>query len=342
MNRVESSILIRPWRDGDVSPVLDLLRSALGEGAEGSRSSAFFRWKHLENPFGPSFMLVAEADGQAIGLRAFMRWRFRAGGRSIRAVRAVDTATHPDHQGRGIFSLLTRQAIEMLNDEAELVFNTPNEKSLPGYLKMGWRTVGRIPIVIGAHRPLRVARGIRSIRDSVTPSRPKPEQRFETAAEALADADAIHRLLTTRDPGEERIATDDSLEYLRWRYATTPFLDYRALRDEGPDGLRGLAIFRLRPRGRLWECTVAELLVEDADIPTAGRLLRRIRKLAGADHVAASFPARSAQASAARLRGFLRSPGGLTMVVNPLAGVTSPDPMALSSWALRLGDLEVF
>ena len=343
MNRVKSSVHIRPWQDGDLPSVLDLLQASLGEGAEGSRSERFFRWKHLDNPFGPSFMLIAESDGRPVGLRAFMRWRFRAGGRTVTAVRAVDTATHPDHQGQGIFSRLTRQAITTLHDEVELVFNTPNEKSLPGYLKMGWRTVGRIPIVIGTRRPLRVARGFRSIRDSVTPSWPKPEQTSETAADALADALPIAGLLSARQHGaSERIATDDSLEYLRWRYASAPFLDYRAIRDEGSDGLRGLAIFRLRPRGRLWECTVAELIVEDGDVRTAGRLLRRIGKTAGADHVAASFPTGSAQASAARRHGFLRAPGGLTMVVNPLAGDIRPDPMRQSSWALRLGDLEVF
>jgi predicted N-acetyltransferase YhbS len=95
----------------DESEVLALLDAALGAGPAGARPVAFFRWKHFENPFGPSFMLVAEADEQVVGLRAFMRWEFVAEGRRFRAVRAVDTATHPDYQGRGIFSALTRQAI---------------------------------------------------------------------------------------------------------------------------------------------------------------------------------------------------------------------------------------
>jgi GNAT superfamily N-acetyltransferase len=341
MSLVRSSMVIRPWRDGDLSSVQTLLRAALGEGPAGSRSDAFFAWKHLDNPFGRSFMLVAERDGQIVGLRAFMRWRFRASGTTLRAVRAVDTATHPDHQGQGIFSLLTRRAIEVMHDESELVFNTPNEKSLPGYLKMGCRTVGRIPIVIGTHRPWRMAMGFRSLRDSVHPSRPRPEQMAETAAEALADP-AMDRLLASAVANPQQITTDDSIGYLRWRYGAAPFLDYRAIREEGSGGLRGLAIFRVRPRGRMWECTVAELFVEDDDVHTAARLLRRIWKVAGADHIAASFPRHSAPASAARRRGFVRAPGGLTMVVNPLAGRTQPDPMKLSSWALRLGDVEVF
>ena len=82
---------------------------------------------------------------------------------SCRRLRAVDTATHPDHRGIGIFSMLTDQALHELRGQAELVFNTPNGRSLPGYLKMGWRTVGRIPVAVRVRRPITVARGYRRI-----------------------------------------------------------------------------------------------------------------------------------------------------------------------------------
>ena len=39
--------------------------------------------------------------GQLVALRAFMRWTWRSGGRDVTAVRAVDTATHPDWRGQG-------------------------------------------------------------------------------------------------------------------------------------------------------------------------------------------------------------------------------------------------
>ncbi|MGH9197936.1 MAG: GNAT family N-acetyltransferase, partial [Acidimicrobiia bacterium] len=67
---------IRRYETNDESEVLDLLRLSLGGGPGGERLPEFFRWKHLQNPFGPSFMLVAERDERIIGLRAFMRWTF--------------------------------------------------------------------------------------------------------------------------------------------------------------------------------------------------------------------------------------------------------------------------
>src|SRR5437588_8597230 len=138
---------VRPYQDQDETQVLALLAASLGGGPAGRRPAEFFRWKHFRNPFGRSLMLVAEADGHIVGLRAFMRWTFVAGDSVVRAARAVDTATHPAHQGRGIFSHLTLRAIDVLRaDGTQLIFNTPNEKSLPGYLKMGWSAVGVVPV----------------------------------------------------------------------------------------------------------------------------------------------------------------------------------------------------
>ncbi len=129
----------------DEVQVLALIELALGRRPD-PRNAAFFAWKHRENAFGPSPAWVAVDGNRIVGLRTLMRWEFETRDRPVRAVRAVDTATHPDHQGRGIFSALTRRAVDELRAEGvDFVFNTPNDKSRPGYLKMGWQPVGRLP-----------------------------------------------------------------------------------------------------------------------------------------------------------------------------------------------------
>lgn len=337
----EADLAVRPYRAEDESGVLKLLRASLGGGPAGERPAEFFRWKHLENPFGASFLLVAEDSGRIIGLRAFMRWRFVAGGRTLTAVRAVDTATHPDHQGRGIFSRLTLQALDELRGEVDLVFNTPNEKSFPGYLRMGWRTVGRIPISIRVRRPVRFLREFRALRvESASTDLPRVEA--ETAAEALRDEEQLEALLSGEDSLDPRLSTPRAPSYLRWRYASAPLLDYSAVRLEEGGRLRGLALFRVRPRGRLVEATVAEVLVAHGDREAGARVLRRVARSAPVDHLTCHFPAGSAAARAATRSGFLRSRNGMIFVVNPLREGIEPDPTALGSWALSLGDLEVF
>jgi GNAT superfamily N-acetyltransferase len=334
---------IRPYRQEDEPEVLDLLGRALGGGPTGSRQPGSFRWKHFENPFGPSYMLVAEQDGRIVGLRAFMRWRFRSREGSVRAVRAVDTATHPDHRGRGIFSRLTSEAVAGISGDSELIFNTPNEQSLPGYLKMGWRPVGTVPVSIRVRRPWRFLAGVASVGSPEAGSSPRPSIEAEHALEALSDP-ALATLLDAADmDADGRLRTPRDATYLRWRYGLAPMLDYRAVRLHQGDALAGLAMFRVHPRGRLQEGVVCELIVRPGDGETARYLLGRVVRAGNVDHLACHFAPGSTAARAVRRAGFLRTPRGMTFIVNPI-GESSAARHAdeIDAWALTLGDLEVF
>ena len=98
-----------------------------------------------------------------VGLRAFMRWEFVRGGEVLHAVRAVDTATHPDYQGKGLFTAMTMHGLDVIKDDGiDFVFNTPNDKSRPGYLKMGWQEVGKLPVAIRVAGPRGAVRMARS------------------------------------------------------------------------------------------------------------------------------------------------------------------------------------
>jgi hypothetical protein len=111
---------------------------------------------------------------------------------------------------------------------------------------------------------------------------------------------------------------------------------------EERDGqLAGLAVFRVRPRGRLWESTVVEVLA-GGDRRVARRLLRRVAAAAPVDHLTLHPTPRSPLARAATTSGFLPSPGGIRLVANPRRPDLRPDPTGLDAWALSLGDLEVF
>ena len=147
---------VRPLAASDRSSLLELLAASLGWRAD-ERHTEYFAWKHEQNPFGPSPAWVAvDGNGGLLGFRTFLRWEFIRGPAVVRAVRAVDTATRPDVQRRGVFSRLTMTAVEaLIRDDVEFVFNTPNPRSLPGYVRMGWRRVGRLPVGV---RPASVPR----------------------------------------------------------------------------------------------------------------------------------------------------------------------------------------
>ena len=338
----DDDYIVRPYDDADEGNVIELLDATLGAGPIGERTGEFFRWKHVANPFGHSFMLVAVSGRRIIGLRAFLRWSFQAGPRTLHAVQAVDTATHPDYQGRGVFRRLTLAALEELRDEADFVFNTPNEKSLPGYLKMGWEVVGTIPVSVRLRRPVRFAKRVRSFRD-IAGSPVDVTVEAPSASDVINGSSEVPELLTEMNAWrEDRISTDRSMAYLGWRYCTAPGLDYWAVREPGKGRLRGFAVFRIRSRGSLVEASVTDLFVRPGDRRCARTLIRAIASAAPVDHLTCHFPTGTVAASAAVRSGFLPTRKGIRLAVNKLRPGILPDPALLASWALSLGDVEVF
>jgi len=327
-------IRIRPMDDADVPAVVRLLDETLGPAPGGVDRLELFEWKHLRNPFGRSIALVAEADGAVVALRALMRWRLAgaAGARALAVVRAVDTATAPTMQRRGVFSRLTREALNACDAEGvAMVFNTPNDRSRPGYLKMGWQVVAAWPLWVRPRRPDRLAgAALRHDLRAGAGVAPPPTSSLIPAGQALSAERAPRGL----EP--EALHTARSLEYLRWRYAEGP-LPYHVLSRGG-----ATVIARLRSRGRLREVVVCEALASDGARADLRELLRILPREAGADHAVAHIGAGWPGRDELRRDGYIRLPrAGITFTVRPVSP-SEPDPLRATSWSLTLGDLEVF
>jgi len=230
---------------GDSDEILHVCGAALG-WSNPDFDRALFRWKHFDNAFGPSLMLIAEDESGILAVRPLMRWRFASAGGDVRAARAVDTATRPDAQGRGLFRVLTQASITHLeSDGYGFIFNTPNEKSRPGYLKMGWVDAGRIGFGFGIGSPASIGRIVRSRAAADKPS-------IETPNLGLSVAEGLETA-STPTGSEPGLRTAHSMETLLWRYSEGP-IAYRWIPTMANEG----CIVRLRQRGRSRELVVAE------------------------------------------------------------------------------------
>jgi GNAT superfamily N-acetyltransferase len=331
-----SGVEVRAFTAGDESRVLDLLQATFGKwpsDIEGVSPVDFFRRKHEANPFGSSILTVAEADGAVIGFQAYLRWRLRAGGRTLPAMRGVDLAVHPSYRRRGVSLALIRTAAEHFSADAAFTFSTPNEQSRPGSLRSGRRQVGKLPIYVRPRRPLRGT--IRWASGSRLKMPQHQEVEAKTAAEVLRDGANASQLLAQTKQSSDRLATAKDLTYLRWRYGQSE--QYRAIRADAGGGIRGMAIFRLLRRGPVWMSRVCELFVVENDRRVTRHLLHQVGEAAGADLVSCSFPSHHDAA----LCGFIPSTRGAVLMAYPLHQNLVPDPTQRASWALSLGDLEV-
>lgn len=311
--------------------ILDLLGRSMGLVVD-ARYRGFFAWKHTESPFGPSPAWVAEDTDGIVGFRTFLRWEFERDGAVVHAVRAVDTATDERARGRGVFTSLTTAAVDaMIAAGTAFVFNTPNDQSRPGYLKMGWEDVGRAAVKVRP-RSLRAAAQLRSAR---TPADiwSTPTEAGAPALDLLADDERVSALLAGTRPALARaLHTRRGVDVLRWRYGFPP-LAYRA----APVGDRledGLVLFRIRQRGPLREAAITEVVAPPGQAGAVRRAIGAIVRAAGADYAIALGSARSPR------EGWLPLPRqGPALTWRRLNELDRPP---LASWSLSLGDIELF
>lgn len=310
----------------DDAEVIPLLRAALNKDDD-PEYPGFLRWKHRENAFGESAAWVAIHEGRIVGYRTLLRWRFlNDAGRKITAVRAVDTATHPDFQGLGIFRTLTVRGVGELTLEGQgIVFNTPNDQSRPGYLKMGWSAVKRLPVgILPAHAG---ALG-KMLKSRVPAALWSEETDAGIDATELGDS-ALASALLEHAP-KKGFRTDRTPEYLAWRTSFAP-LRYRVLLADEKDPSKGGVIFRLRRRGDTIEAAIVEQLVPDWR--TGARLVREVLSLSGADYAIGLRTAPDAGLVPLSIPGM-----GPLLTTRPLA-MAPPKP---SEWTLSLLDVELF
>lgn len=301
-------MIVRSAEDNDIPAIVNLLRLSLGESLM-PKSEEFWRWKHVANPFGKSPVLLAFENEQLIGVRAFMRWEWRQGDTIYKAVRAVDTATHPAHQGKGIFRKLTiALSDECKHQGVQFIFNTPNKKSKPGYIKMGWKEYGKLPVSIYPVFP-----GVKQKQANlqiVELSREIIDEHFEDQLN--------HKFVTTN------LAPD----FLKWRYVENPNVSYYVYSNS-----HNWIIYRLKPTKLGLEFRICEVFLnERGDIDQFWAKLRSLARGIGAIMITFS--------------GHAIPITMLSLKIGPMITIRSllaeGDPFNLEYWEPTLGDMEVF
>ena len=97
---------LRRYRDGDEQAIFELLNTTFG----GWHSLEYWRWWYRNNPDGSSIIWLAEQDGKIIGHYGMIPRTMKVGNAYVAGSFACDAATHPDYQGKGVFSSIVNKA----------------------------------------------------------------------------------------------------------------------------------------------------------------------------------------------------------------------------------------
>ena len=323
----------------DKPAIIDLLRKSLGESTI-PKSEILWNWKHEQNPFGRSYLLLAEEDDKLVGVRAFMRWEWRWRGQVYRAIRAVDTATDPAYQGRGIFKKLTLEQIAICKNEGiSFVFNTPNNQSKPGYLKMGWIEQGKLPLKFKVLRPLSMAylRIAKKIKSAETVDHISP----------LADwGSDITNLVNRAVVQTDHLSTCQSPSYISWRYEKNPLFRYHYFTDH----TSFLIISRLKKHSFGCELRLVEFFLlnptfdkKNLNKEAKGQVMAYC-KMNKVDFISVSGLQYSLHQDCFNWMGFIPTrPVGPSITLRDLNMKENfQELLEIKNWAYSLGDLELF
>lgn len=311
---------IREATFDDIPDIIPVLKASLGT-QDLPLSEEIWKFKHINNPFGKSLVLLAIEDDEIVGVRAFMKWELTLKDKVFKCYRAVDTATHPNHRGKGIFKKLTLKAVEMAKENNDnFVFNFPNEKSRPGYLKMGWQKAGNIKVAL---KP-----SFRSFWKFY--KNEKHEVHNKVSAEAL---DALCQKWNKKVQ-QKGLYTSKSPEYLHWRFENNPLQEYSV---EASDGFY-LAV-STKKRKKIKELRVTECIFNDKKgRKKARKAIRKLSSKFGAQVI--SFSPELLSFGMFSVKGAF----GPILTVRELNLSTSEKATCfdMKNWSYSLGDLELF
>lgn len=324
---------IREATEADIPRIVSLLKLSLGEKLM-PKTEEYWRWKHIDNPFGSSLVLIAEVNDMVIGVRAFMRWRWRAGASSMECVRAVDTATHPEFQGKGVFSKLTKAALSLCRERGyEMVFNTPNKKSLPGYIKLGWEKAGNLPLTVKIIDPFAIASAVfkGKIQFSELADASVPELLSQTGLASLLENSKSHYSM--------KYVTDHTVTSLKWRYHLVPVVNYQAAWVKNSADVCFGFFYRIKSSTFGKEMRITDLFYNNEDVDALKSLVKIKVDIHRPDYLTiAGMDEMNPLKSVFALTGSF----GPVVTIRKIQSINLDKYRSFKNWYPSLGDLELF
>lgn len=316
-------MILREAKPSDVPEIVKVLKASLGE-ADIPLSEEVWNYKHVQNPFGESITLVAVENDIIVGVRAFMRWEWQLNDNKYQVYRAVDTATHPEHQGKGIFKKLTLKAVEQAKEKGgDFIFNTPNDQSRPGYLKMGWQTAGKIRV------------GLALAWYSFWKFRKNSQSFYISNNVSPKELDSLCKKWNLELAKNSGLFTPKSPEYLRWRYEINPLQKYEVF--------SGVGIYMaasVKNRKNFKELRIVECIFENGNpnLKHIKKVLKEWSLKFGVQVV--SFSPELMKGSSSSIIGSF----GPVLTIRDLntEATTKPEISDVQKWTYSLGDLELF
>lgn len=136
--------------DAGILRITTLLRKVFPDAAHFTEE--VLRWEYLENPDGPAVGTNAWIGDELAAHYVTIPLRATVLGREEKGLLSLNTATHPAHQGKGLFTKLAKATYARAAAEGYgFVVGVANANSTPGFTrKLGFQLVAPLLAMVGA------------------------------------------------------------------------------------------------------------------------------------------------------------------------------------------------
>jgi GNAT superfamily N-acetyltransferase len=218
------------YKNSDADKTIDLFSKCF----EKARPRDQWLWQYHDCPYGQKSIVCRLDDQLAAFYGVIIRPLFTHHEETL-VGHVMDVMTHPDHQGKGLFTRSAKAAFAASKAAGiRLFLGWPNKQAFPGHRKVNWKELGNRDILKRSPQA-----SIRPEGDFVT------EKTSWSALKGMSKE--LDDIFSLRCSDLEFVA-DRRWEWLNWRYALRPGFEYFPVLCRGrQDGsLEGWGILRTR------------------------------------------------------------------------------------------------
>ncbi len=214
---------IKKFKAGDEKAILDLFNLAFNK----EMTMEYWKWRFQDNPFSNEFMIHLMWEGDLlVGHYAVSPIEMILNGEVTKTALSMTTMTHPEYNGRGIFTQLSSSLYNELKEEHNyaMVWGFPNNNSHYAFIKnLKWKNLATIPML--------------SLKTSNF-KKIESELNFEQHSNFTA---SLSQKLSSVN---KDVRINKTEKYLNWRYVANPSADYKII---SINDKSGIIVYKLIP-----------------------------------------------------------------------------------------------
>jgi GNAT superfamily N-acetyltransferase len=284
---MKKGISVRAYRQGDEAGIF-LLQQAVYPDRKYDREKWLrrWRWMYQQNPAGKPVIYLAEDDGKIVGQYAIVPVRMKIGEVNTLSAISLDTMTHPDYRGQGIFTALSTWVFDDAGKRGiDTIYGMPNK--MTSWHQKYWLEVGPKSLLI---KPLKTKNILsKSIHNKflvniLTPVLNLIMKLFFATAKAEANGLTITKVPSFDERVEDlwkRVSNDYEIivirdkKYLNWRYVDLPDVDYKIFLAEREGQVQGYAVLKCENQQGLTFGRIHDLVVPAGQEKIARALIQK-------------------------------------------------------------------